>query len=64
MDYFCSYVHVCDAVLFLLFAALRSPAGKGLTSWLFCMLCFLVVLSFSHMMERSWSGVVLGCIDT
>ena len=29
-----------------------SPVEKGLTSWLSCMLCFLVFVSFSHMV--SW----------
>ena len=30
-------------------AALWSPAGKGLTSWLSSALCFLVFASFSHL---------------
>ena len=33
-------------------AALWSAAGKGLTSWLSCMWCFLVLLSLSHVV--SW----------
>ena len=35
-----------------LIAASWSPAGKGLTSWLSCMLCFIVFLSLSHVV--SW----------
>ena len=34
----------CPSCLFL--ASLWSPAGKGLTSWLSCMLCFLVFCHF------------------
>ena len=30
----------------LILAALWSPAGKGLTSWLTCVLCFLVFYQF------------------
>ena len=37
-------VYVVLLCLFL--AALWSPAGKGLTSWLSCMLCFLVFCHF------------------
>ena len=36
----------------LLLAALWSPAGKGLTSWLSCVLCFLVFVSLSHLVSR------------
>ena len=36
----------------LFHAALWSPAGKGLTHWLFCVWCFLVFLSLSHVV--SW----------
>ena len=38
----------------LFLSALWSPAEKGLTSWLYCMLCFLGRLSLSHMV--SWVG--------
>ena len=37
-------------------AALWSPAGKGLTSWLSCMCCFLVFLSLSHVMRNARFG--------
>ena len=41
-------------VLFWLFlAALWSPAGKELTSWLSCVLCFLVLYSFFIFTDRS-----------
>ena len=39
----------------------RSPAGKGLTSWLSFMVSS-VSLSLSHWYP--WSGVVLDCIDS
>ena len=41
----------------LFIAALWPPDGKGLASWLSCMLCFIVFLSLSHV--ASGSGVVL-----
>ena len=43
----------------LFICALWSPAGKGLTS---CMWCLTVSLSLSHWYP--WSGVVLDCIDS
>ena len=50
-------LHVVVAMLsFLFLAALWSLAGKGLTSWLSCVLCFLLFLPLSHMV--SGSGVV------
>ena len=36
----------------LLILAFWSPAGKGLTSWLSCMWCFIVFLSLPHVV--SW----------
>ena len=44
-------VSVILSCLFL--AAVWSPAGKGLTSWLSCMLCFLVFCHFSIWYPRS-----------
>ena len=41
------FIFVMLSCLFL--AALWSPAGKELTDWLSCVLCFLVVWSLSHM---------------
>ena len=32
------------------------PAGQGLTTWLSCVLCFLVFLSLSYMMSRVSCG--------
>ena len=43
----------------LFIAALWSPAEKGLTS---CLLCLIVILSLS--MLYPGSGVVLECIDS
>ena len=62
--YFCgSYFVIYVSCLYCLFlAALWSPDGKELTSWLSCVLCLLVFCHFpiwSH-----GSGVVLDCIDS
>ena len=49
MDRFVSYVCfilVCDVLSCLFLAALWSPAGKGLTSRLSCVLCFLAFCHF------------------
>ena len=43
----------------LLLAALWSPVGKGLTSWLSCVWCFLVFLSLSHVVSRAMCGTWL-----
>ena len=51
----CQLLCIC-----LFFAALWSPAGKGLNSWLSCVLCFLVFCHFPI-----WcfgSGMVNDCI--
>ena len=49
---FCARLFIC---------ASRSPAGKGLTSWL-SFVVSSVSLSLSHWYP--WSGVVLDCIDS
>ena len=61
MDHFCylCFVFVMFSCLFI--AAVLSPAGKGLTSWLSCVRCFIVFLSLSIWFPGS--GVVLDCID-
>ena len=43
MDRFCSlcFMLVCVVMLCQFFVALWSSAGKGLTSWLSCVLCFV-----------------------
>ena len=43
MDRFCKFCFmlVCVVMSCLFFVALWSPAGKGLTSWLLCVLCFV-----------------------
>ena len=49
MEFMLVMLHVnvcCDVVLFL--AALWSPAGKALISWLLCVLCFLVLFHFPN----------------
>ena len=60
MDPFCYLCFVSYYLVFL--TALWSPTGKGLTSWLSCTLCFLVVLSFSHICPGL--GVVFNCMDS
>ena len=50
---FCARLFIC---------ALRSPAGKGLTSWLSLVVCLTVSLSLSNWYPGS--GVVLDCIDS
>ena len=59
VDHFCCLYFEFVMLSWLIIAALWSPALKGLTSWLFC-----VVLYFCHF--TVWcpgSGVVLDCID-
>ena len=52
---------VCCLCARLFICALRSPAGKGLTSWL-SFVVSAVSLSLSHWYPGS--GVVLDCIDS
>ena len=63
MDLLCFCSVLClqwlSALLFI--CALRSPAGKGLTSWL-SFVVSTVSLSLSHWYPGS--GVVLDCIDS
>ena len=62
MDHFC-YLYLLFVMLSYLFnAALRSPAGKGLTPWLSCVWCFVVFCHFP--MWCPGSGEVLDCIDS
>ena len=53
VDQFCylCFVFVLFSCLFI--AALWLPPGKGLTSWLSCMWCFIVFWSLSHVVFRS-----------
>ena len=53
--YLC-FVSVVVTMSCLFIAVLRSPAGKGLTFWLSCMLCFPVFLSLSHMVSWDTCG--------
>ena len=43
----------------LFLAALLSPAGKGLASWLSCVCCFCVFLSVSCVLGKVWYLIVL-----
>ena len=54
-SYLClMFVLIMLSCLFLL--TLLSPAGKGLTSWLSCVWCVLVLLSLSHMVSQVRCG--------
>ena len=44
VDHFCNLCFVSVMLTCLFIAALWSPAGKGLTSWLSCVWCFSCVL--------------------
>ena len=61
MDHLCNLCLVFVMLSRLFIAALWSPAGKRLTSWLLFVM-FNCVLSRSHVV--SWSGVVLDCINS
>ena len=52
---FMFYVYLCYAIL-------SVPSGKGLTSLLSCVLCFLVVCHYP--ICYAWSAVVLDCIHS
>ena len=66
-DLFCclcfAFVFVILLSFLFLQAALWSPAGKGLTSWLFCVWCFFVCF-FNFPIWCLGSGVELYCIDS
>ena len=63
MDHLCYFYIVFVMLSRRLIAALWSPAGKGLTSWLlFVVLNWLVVCYFP--IWYPGSGVVLDCIDS
>ena len=55
MDRFCSlcFMLVCVVMLCLSFVALWSSAGKGLTSWLSCVLCFVTFPNVSWSTSES-----------
>ena len=54
MDHFCSFgfMLVSVVMLCLFFVALWSSAGKGLTSWLSCVLCFVTFPNVSTSESR------------
>ena len=58
---FCSVLCSLCPCARLFICALRSPAGKGLTSWLSFVVSYCE-LSLSHWYPGS--GVVLDCIDS
>ena len=62
MDLFCYLCFVSITLCCLFFAALLSPAGKGLTSWLTCVWCFVVFCHF--LVWCPGSGEVFDCIDS
>ena len=59
---FCSVLCLLCLCARLFICASWSPAGKGLTSWLFFSWCLTVSLPLSHWYPRS--GGVLDCIDS
>ena len=56
--FFCLVFAICLCGR-LFICALRSPAGKGLTSWLLFMVSNCEFVTFHW---YPWSGVVLDCI--
>ena len=58
MDHLCYLCHVIVMLLHLFIAALWSPAGKGLTSWLLFVM-FIVVVLLSHVVSRVRCGTSL-----
>ena len=61
MDHLCYLCLVFVMLSRLSIAALWSPEGKGLTSWLLFVM-FIVILLPSHLVLGT--GVVLDCIDS
>ena len=59
LDHFCYLCFVFDMLSCLFIAAKWSPAGKGLTSWLSYLWCFLEFLSLSHVVFRVRCGTWL-----
>ena len=57
MDHFCYLCFVFVMFSCLLFAALWSPAGKGLTSWL-SFVMFIVFLSLCGILGQVWYLIV------
>ena len=55
MDHLCYLCLVFAMHSHLFIAALRSPEGKGLTSWLLFMM-FIVILLLSHLESRDRCG--------
>ena len=56
MDHYCYLYFVVVMLSCLFIASLWPPAGKGLDSWLSCMLCFIVFLSFSRVVSLVGCG--------
>ena len=55
MDHLCYLCLVFVMLSRLFIAALRSPEGKGLTSWLLFVM-FIVILLFSHLVPWDRCG--------
>ena len=60
MDHLCSVCLVFAIIMRLFIAALRSPAWKGLTTWLLYVM--FIVFFFCFPMWYPGSDVVLDCI--
>ena len=66
MDHLCYLCHVIVMLLRLFIAALWSPGGKGLTSWLLFVM-FIVVVLLSHVVsvtiQNGWNNrISYGCV--
>ena len=61
MDHLCFLCLVSVMLSLLFIAALWSPEGKGLTSWLLFVM-FIVICCFP--IWYPWTDVVLNCIDS
>ena len=61
MDHLCYLCLVFVMLSGLFIAALWSPEGKELTSWLLFVM-FIVILLLSHLV--SWDRYILDCIDS
>ena len=63
MDNLCNLCLVFVMLSRLFIAALCSPEGKGLTSWLLFVM-FIVCVFFYFSIWYTGTGVVLECIDS
>ena len=59
MDHFCYLCFVFVMLSYVFNAALWSPTGKGLTSWLSCVSSFVMLVTFPYgVLGRVWYLIV------